>query len=145
MKIGELAELSGFNASRIRYYEAQGLITPVQRQANGYRRYSEQTLQTLQIIQCAQLAGFSLEEMKKLLSTTATGEAKHEQLLEALWRKVGQIEDMQQHLAQSRAKLLGVIENIQARPDGMGCEANAERVLASFKQARSHKGTSVDT
>ena len=26
-----------------------------------------------------------------------------------------------------------LIENIQARPEGMACDANAERVLASFK------------
>ena len=40
---------------------------------------------------------------------------------------------MQQHLAQSKAQLPGLIENIQARSEGMACDANAERVLASFK------------
>ena len=133
MKIGELAELSGFNASRIRYYEAQGLIQTVQRQGNGYRHYSPQALKTLQIIQCAQMAGFSLEELKKLMPDKAGGSFKHEVLMEALLRKIGQIEDMQQHLAQSKAKLLGLIENIQARPDGMGCDENAERVLAALQ------------
>jgi len=41
---------------------------------------------------------------------------------------------MQQHLAQSKAKLLGLIDDILARPDGMACEENADRVMASFKQ-----------
>lgn len=133
MKIGELAQLSGLNASRIRFYEAQGLIHQVERLSNGYRRYPPQVLQTLKIIQCAQQAGFTLDELKQLLPDTATGEFKHDELLASLERKVGQIEAMQLHLAQSKAQLLGLIENIQARPDGMACDANAERVLASFQ------------
>ncbi|WP_095053473.1 MerR family transcriptional regulator [Pseudomonas sp. Irchel s3b2] len=133
MKIGELAQQSGLNASRIRFYEAQGLIRQVERQANGYRRYPPQVLQTLKIIQCAQQAGFSLEELKLLLPDATTGEFNHDELVTSLGRKVEQIEAMQLHLAQSKAQLLEVIENIQTRPEGMACGANAERVLASLK------------
>ena len=133
MKIGELALLSGLSASRIRFYEAQGLIQQVQRSANGYRQYPQQVLQTLQIIQCAQQAGFSLEELKQLLPDTVTGAFKHDELMVGLHRKIEQIEAMQRHLAQSKAQLQGLIENIQARPEGMDCDANAERVLGSFR------------
>ena len=136
MKIGELAQLSGFNPSRIRFYEAQGLIQKVERRANGYRHYPEQVLQTLYLIQCAQQAGFSLEELKQLMPDTATGEFKHDELMAGLQRKVEQIEEMQRHLAQSKSKLLPVIDDIQAKPDGMGCDANALRGLASFKHSR---------
>ncbi|MCE6976874.1 MerR family transcriptional regulator [Pseudomonas frederiksbergensis] len=133
MKIGELAQQSGLNPSRIRFYEAQGLIRQVERQANGYRRYPPQVLQTLKIIQCAQQAGFTLEELKLLLPDATTGEFNHDELVASLGRKVEQIEAMQLHLAQSKAQLLEVIENIQTRPEGMGCGANAERVLGSLK------------
>jgi DNA-binding transcriptional MerR regulator len=133
MKIGELALLSGLSASRIRFYEAQGLLQQVQRSANGYRQYPQQVLQTLQIIQCAQQAGFSLEELKQLLPDTVTGAFKHDELMVGLHRKIEQIEAMQRHLAQSKAQLQGLIENIQARPEGMACDANAERVLGSFR------------
>jgi len=109
------------------------LIRQVERSANGYRRYPAQVLQTLQIIQCAQQAGFSLDELKLLLPDTVTGEFKHDELVAGIVRKVEQIEEMQLHLAQSKAQLLAVIENIQARPEGMACDANAERVMASFK------------
>ena len=109
------------------------MIQQVERLANGYRRYPPQVLQTLKIIQCAQQAGFSLEELKLLLPDTVTGEFKHDELVAGLGRKVEQIEAMQLHLAQSKAQLLGLIENIQARPEGMACGENAERVLASLK------------
>jgi DNA-binding transcriptional MerR regulator len=133
MKIGELAQLSGLTASRIRFYEAQGLILQVERSANGYRRFSSQALQTLQIIQCAQQAGFSLEELKQLLPDTATGAFKHDELLAGLERKIEQIEEMQRHLAHSKAQLRGWIDTILDRPDGMSCNENAERVMTSFK------------
>ncbi len=132
MKIGELAQQSGLSASSIRFYEAQGLIPKVERLGNGYRRYPPQVLQTLNIIRCAQQAGFSLEELKQLLPAAGTGEFKHEELVEGLTRKVEQIEVMQQHLAQSKARLLEVIDSIQSKPEGMSCGANAERVLASI-------------
>jgi DNA-binding transcriptional MerR regulator len=133
MQIGKLVQLSGLSASRIRFYEAQGLLPQVERLPNGYRRYPQQVLQTLQIIQCAQQAGFSLEELKRLLPDTATGAFKHDELIASLEHKVDQIEAMQLHLAQCKAQLLGLIENIAARPEGMACDANAELVLASFK------------
>ncbi|RON08757.1 MerR family transcriptional regulator [Pseudomonas brassicacearum] len=133
MKIGELAQLSGLTASRIRFYESQGLIGQVQRLANGYRRYPAEVLQTLLVIQCAQQAGFSLEELKQLLTSPKQGELRHDELVLSLERKIEQIEEMQQHLAQSKAKLLGVIESIKARPEGIACSENAERVLARLK------------
>src|SRR5262249_23402981 len=37
MKIGELARRSGLSSSRIRFYEAKGLLNVVSRKANGYR------------------------------------------------------------------------------------------------------------
>jgi len=132
MKIGELAQQSGLSASSIRFYEAQGLIPKVERQGNGYRRYPPQVLQTLNIIRSAQQAGFSLEELKQLLPAAGTGEFKHDELVAGLTRKVKQIEVMQQHLAQSKARLLEVIENIQSKPEGMSCGANADRVLSTL-------------
>ena len=69
MKIGELARLSGVAASRIRFYEASGLLQPAQRQANGYREYAPETLTRLEIILRAQNAGFSLDEIRAILPT----------------------------------------------------------------------------
>ncbi|MCT6985834.1 MerR family DNA-binding protein, partial [Salmonella enterica] len=87
----------------------------VGRQANGYRRYAPEALQTLQLIQSAQQAGFTLQELKALMPTP--GEHKREALIEALERKVQQIEGMQAQLAHSKAQLLGVIAAVRAQPE----------------------------
>ena len=62
MKIGELAKRSGLTASRIRFYEANGLMPSVTRQANGYRDYDEDAVWILEIITGAQAAGFTLDD-----------------------------------------------------------------------------------
>ncbi|AZE48453.1 transcriptional regulator, MerR family [Pseudomonas chlororaphis] len=51
-------------------------------------------------------------------------------------RLVGQIEEMQ-HLAQSKAQLLGIIDSIRDRPEGMDCSENAERIMTSIEGGRS--------
>lgn len=132
MKIGELASRTGLAASRIRFYEASGLIS-AQRQANGYRRYPEQAVQTLGIISCAQQAGFSLGEIRRLLPQGDSQGLAHAELLASLQRKVGEIEAMQQRLAQNKAQLLSIIASIESKPEGMPCAENAERVMAQLR------------
>jgi len=134
MKIGELATRSGLAASRIRFYEASGLIN-AQRQANGYRHYPEQTVQTLAIISCAQQAGFSLDEIRRLLPQTESQGLGHAELLASLQRKVVEIEAMQQRLLENKAQLLTIIATIENKPEGMPCTENAERVLANLRGA----------
>ncbi len=41
MRIGQLARLIGIDTQTIRFYEQQGLLPPPDRQANGYRVYTE--------------------------------------------------------------------------------------------------------
>jgi DNA-binding transcriptional MerR regulator len=133
MKIGELARRSGLATSRIRFYEASGLIA-ARRQANGYRVYPEQTLQTLGIITQAQQSGFSLEEIRRLLPDPVEQSWPHDGLLAALRRKVEEIEAMQARLAQNRSQLLAIIAGIESKPEDMLCSDNAERVLAGLRE-----------
>ncbi|MGC0155567.1 MerR family transcriptional regulator [Chromobacterium vaccinii] len=128
MKIGELAKRSGLTASRIRFYEANGLISAVERQANGYRDYGPEALWVLEIIAGAQGAGFSLEEIRHLLPV-APDAWRHEALLDGLKSKVAEIERLQARLAQSRAQLLLAIDSIENGPDGLTCADRAQWVL----------------
>ena len=127
MRIGELAKRSGLSASRIRFYEASGLITSA-RKTNGYRDYAAQALWTLQIITSAQGAGFSLDEIRQLLPASLEG-WQHEQLLAGLKRKVAEIEVLQKQLAQNRAQLLVAIDSIENRPEDRACTDNARMLM----------------
>lgn len=128
MKIGELAKRTGLAPSRIRFYEAQGLLKAVSRRSNGYRDYPSEALRTLGIITCAQQTGFSLDEIRQLLPTDPTN-YDHSALLGALENKIADIEAMEEQLRQSKAHLKALIQSIQSKPDGMTCADNAKRVF----------------
>jgi DNA-binding transcriptional MerR regulator len=135
MRIGELAERSGLTASRIRFYEASGLINAVERNANGYREYTAEAVVTLDIVTSAQKAGFSLQEIRSLLPTKL-GTWQEDKLLNVLKKKVADIESLRERLAQSRAQLLGIIKTIESSPEGLSCEDNRKRVLNRIPKHR---------
>ncbi|ERO65678.1 hypothetical protein P308_18140 [Pseudomonas piscis] len=119
----------------MRFYEASGLIE-AQRLGNGYRDYPEDVVQRLEIITCGQQAGFSLEEMRILTleSTRSDGRFQHDRLLVSLRSKVAEIEALQQRLTQNRQHLLTLIAGIEGKPEGLGCEENAQRLLAQWRE-----------
>ena len=65
MTIGELETKTGMTRANIRYYEQEGLLSPVRRE-NGYRDYSQEDLDTLLRIKLLRQLDFSLEEIRKL-------------------------------------------------------------------------------
>ncbi|MEX5504607.1 MerR family transcriptional regulator [Pseudomonas putida] len=133
MRIGELAKISGLAPSRIRFYEASGLIRSVERKANGYRDYAPDTQWVLEIITGAQAAGFSLEEIRQLMPMNASG-WQHDELLSGLKQKVEEIGVLQQRLAQNKAQLLLVIEGIEGKPQGMACAENAQMLMNRLRE-----------
>ena len=63
MTIKEIEALSGMSRANIRYYEAEGFLSP-ERRENGYRDYSEEDLETLKRIKLLRLLGVSLADIK---------------------------------------------------------------------------------
>ncbi|WP_248845954.1 MerR family transcriptional regulator [Acetobacter senegalensis] len=131
MKIGELAQQTGLTTSKIRFYERIGLLKTVDRRSNGYRTYPPQAVLILGLITTAQRAGFTLDEIRTLLPSDLQ-HWDHDALMDALTRKIADIEALQARLAQSKAHLLRLVEDIQARPEDMDCAANAHRVLTNM-------------
>ena len=118
MKIGELAKRTGMATSKIRFYEATGLLGEVRRQENGFRTYTEQSLVTLVFIQDAQKAGLGLEAIRDLLqqpSTLPRSERALRQLMRQLQAKLVATERLQQSLKQQRMALNAAIVQIQSR------------------------------
>ncbi|WP_054943232.1 MerR family transcriptional regulator [Paenibacillus ihuae] len=66
MKIGELAARTGVSVRSLRYYERQGLLTPL-REANGYREYSPLAVETVETIKLYLNLGLSTEEIAGFL------------------------------------------------------------------------------
>src|SRR5260370_36661217 len=71
LTIGHLAQLGGVNLETIRYYERRGLIPKPGRTAAGYRQFPPDAARRLRFIKRAQELGFSLDEVRELLSLGA--------------------------------------------------------------------------
>ena len=65
--IGEVARRTGLRTSAIRYYESIGLI-PAPGRTSGQRRYGPDVFAKLAIVRMAQDAGFTIEEIRTLLT-----------------------------------------------------------------------------
>ncbi|MBU8858597.1 MerR family transcriptional regulator [Micromonospora sp. WMMB482] len=85
MQIGEAAERVGLSIRTIRHYEDAGLIVPSARSEGGFRLYTEPDLDRLAVVRRMKPLGFSLDEMRDLLTVldaldTATGDDRAELL-----------------------------------------------------------------
>ena len=68
LKIGQLANQSEISVETLRFYESEGLLIPYGRTEVGYRLYHPEDVKKLQFILHAKQVGFSLQEIKRLLS-----------------------------------------------------------------------------
>ncbi|MGB0495136.1 MAG: Zn(2+)-responsive transcriptional regulator [Kangiellaceae bacterium] len=93
LRIGELALRSNTSVETLRYYQTQNLLEPTDRSTSGYRLYSPQDEQRLLFILHAKKVGFSLKEIKQLL-TLRTDKDKHtcEEVKSYTGIKIGEIE-----------------------------------------------------
>jgi DNA-binding transcriptional MerR regulator len=67
MLIGRVSELTGATRKAIRHYESIGLITPPARKGS-YRIYNDHDVMVISMICRAKILGFSLFEIKEIVS-----------------------------------------------------------------------------
>ena len=72
LSMGEITHRSGFAASALRYYEAEGLITAF-RSPGGRRQFERGTLRRLAFIRAASNVGLTLHEIRHELDSLPDG------------------------------------------------------------------------
>lgn len=113
MKIGELSVLSGLPTSRIRYYEASGLLPAADRAPNGYRDYDASIVDRLRTIDLAKSLGFSLEEISRLLPGEAGITPSCDTVGGALRQKLAAIDNHMAQLRETRARVESAIRHFE--------------------------------
>lgn len=68
LTIGLVARRAGVGVETVRFYERQGLIEEPPRRLSGYREYDKEVVSRLGFIRRAKKLGFTLKEIKELLS-----------------------------------------------------------------------------
>jgi MerR family copper efflux transcriptional regulator len=105
LTIGHLAREAGVHLETVRYYERRGLLPKPPRSASGYRLFPSDAARRLRFIRRAQELGFSLKEIRELLSlrvsrTTTSKDirARAEAKIADIDAKIGSLESMKKTL-----------------------------------------------
>ncbi len=72
MKINEVEAQVGITKKNIRFYEAQGLLTPRRNSENGYRDYGPEEVEALRQIKLLRKLGVPLEEIRRMQTGSST-------------------------------------------------------------------------
>lgn len=114
LTVGKVAKSAAVSADTVRFYEKEGLLTPARKSAAGYRLYGDDTVRRLRFIKHAQDCGFSLAEVRELLTlraaedaccTDVKGVAVHKKLL--IESKIRTLQAMSQALSELIAQCDG--------------------------------------
>ena len=131
MKIGEVAKRAEIGIDAIRFYERQGLIRPPARRPSGYRDYPSDVVLNLRFIRRAKDLGFSLKEIRELLSLERAESAWAADVREAAERKLADIQEKIRALQRMRKALRRAVDDCPGRGPTAGC--SILRTLAGEK------------
>ncbi|MDQ7004718.1 MAG: MerR family transcriptional regulator [Ghiorsea sp.] len=120
MKIGELATKAKVNIDTIRYYERRDLLRQPKRSASGYRIYSATDVKRLLFIVHAKELGFTLEEIKTLLSLQS-GRSNCNEVRQIATNKASEISLRIQSLLRIQNVLLELAEKCEQKGTNDSC------------------------
>jgi DNA-binding transcriptional MerR regulator len=117
MTIGRVATAARISIDTIRFYERRGIVAQPRRNFSGYRVYSSDVLERLRFIADAKALGFSLREIRELLSlgVKSTQECgpvtrKAEAKLAAMNDEIRRLQSMRRTLEKMIADCTGACE-----------------------------------
>ena len=101
MRISELARAGGVGVETIRFYQRKGLLDdprPARGGAPGRRHYGGEDVRRLRFVRSAQRAGFTLEEIARLIALDreddrATAQAMAQERIAALDARIAELSD----------------------------------------------------
>ena len=121
-RIGEVAQRAGVSVDTIRYYEKRKLLPPSPRSEGGFRLFAVETIERVRFIKQAQGIGFSLDEIRMLLTGGDIGACG--QMRDLLHAK---LEEISQQMKGLRTFKRTLTRHLQA------CEAELARHGAAAK------------
>lgn len=135
MNIGRLAKLAQVNIDTIRYYEQQNVLPSPARSASGYRQYGQSDLERLRFVVRAKDLGFTLAEIRDLLSLT---EERGSDMRGVKHKAEARLAQVEQKIAELRRVKRGLKKLIDACP-GEG-ELKGCPIVAALSGTTRHAG-----
>ena len=105
LKIGEVAKRSGIGIEALRFYEKSGLLERPSRTQSGYRIYDGDVLARLDFIKRAQILGFSLDEIRRIIADKRSGQSPCSEVREIVRRRLDQLDERMREMKRYRNEL----------------------------------------
>lgn len=121
LKIGQVADRGGVNLQTIRYYERERLLPEAPRLPSGYRTFPEHTVNRVRFIRRAQELGFSLAEIRELLSLRVDRRRDRAAVRAIARAKVSEIEEKIRSLEAMKRALAHVTDRCKGHGPASEC------------------------
>ena len=143
MRSSALARLAGVSTDTLRFYERRGLLARPPRDANGYRRYPPEALQRVTMIQRALDAGFTLNDLERILRVRDAGGAPCREVLAIASLRLRELDDRITVLVGLRKRVGSLVSSWRKQIDGTPVGMRA-RLLDALAAAAPAAGGSTD-
>ncbi len=121
LTIGRVAKAANVGVETIRFYEREGLIKNPPRRSSGYRAYPPETVSRIQFIRTAKDLGFSLKEIRELLSMRVDPIGSCEEVKALAQSRIADVEERIQVLQGIRHSLRDLITACERRQPTSEC------------------------
>lgn len=72
--IGEVSEMFDLPVSTLRYYDKEGLLTNLEKDKSGNRKFNENNLEALRVIECLKKSGMQIKDIKEFMHWCSLGD-----------------------------------------------------------------------
>jgi DNA-binding transcriptional MerR regulator len=108
--IGQVAKRTGLSRKALRLYEEAGILPAAGRTEAGYRVYSTAVLDLLAFVRQAQRLGFTLPEIKEVVSIKRAGRAPCPHVRDLVRRKADDLDQRLRDLTEVRDSLRALLD-----------------------------------
>ena len=116
LSIGQVAKQLDIGVETVRYYEREGLLEEPARRPSGYRQYDDSVVKRILFIRQAKTLGFTLKEIKELLSLRKSPGVDCSEIKSRAEKKIGEVKNK----IKSRNKIKTALEKITHACPGTG-------------------------
>lgn len=139
LQIGEIAMRSGVSVDTVRFYERRGLIARALRSNSGYRLFPPETIERIQFIKQAQEFGFSLDEIREILTDSNGGVSECRRVRDLLHGKLAELNERMKKMRDFRHLLQKNLEACEREISEHGQEAHCPVVVNIERGERTSK------
>ncbi|HEX8141723.1 MAG TPA: heavy metal-responsive transcriptional regulator [Pyrinomonadaceae bacterium] len=120
LKIGEVSKLSGIGIEALRFYEKSGLLERPGRAGSGYRMYDREVLERLAFIKRAQVLGFTLDEIKRIIAERRAGQSPCAGVREIVRHRLEELDERMAQMRRYRKELAEALREWEEAGDTVG-------------------------